>query len=928
MKNSFFNANKYILIHLLSLAVFFISVLLLPLSQAFSSEVAKSGIEKGDTSNSSYSIDQRKCPPVLEAWVRDDYEDQTSWGLEYNSEAKTCHTSVQSYKDLMNQKGTATNFSNPQDLGDYFQKKFSQQISPVYKNYLSNCYKQSPQKALSAQTKFYSVATKLVAANSSIIDEIAHIDFMSPQISFLSEVECSSGWPEINSKCEAYRKSNRECPISSKEKELDKLVTKTMDKLPKIEAMVELRHICIEKVARETTMAQKKMKEYCDRMGATIEVMRNEIPWVRGQAFQKAAVKKGPNALFGNYKTEYNLSYATIAKGISDQFTDNRKALVDLYKSNLEDFRCMKQRQPVDSCDFNKIRTRVNALPDLRSEDLFSSQNPQDREASTYFSAEKCILERHEDRAQTKKIVGDSVKGIALTVATFGLGEAVSGIQILNATNKLSLAKQSLFAANTGLNVAMTGEGLEQAYKSCSAETKSVISIAKNKEAMVANACQSSASGLSQAKEKENSCIIDALLTAPSVLPLAGTFPSLRSLLNKSGTAANVNEVATSTGTVVKDLENTVGSKKNVKDTETSSSEVAPKSSKTERTAVNSPKVDELPDYLGMGSKEAESAVNLGETLRARKINPRKTHIPEFSDQVNKHIDFARKSIGVQKDRDVKKRLSILDQFDAEASKRVKDKNVTYEWWHDFNYRLSILMTPKLGRTVVSGSSQDKFAAALLKKDRWKTHESFRAAAAELKKGKPSAFNEFAVADAYPKHIVIPTIDGIHGIAALNSTFGTDVSIIGMIGKRIRADGREMYPDHFFRHDHVHVKNEKFLDKRQDLSRKIKVKLRQNYLNYRDNVPLSGDRRNAFEFAYFFATHELMGTEDIIRYGGNYDTMLDDEVIKYVRNPDWYASIVPPWASESDAAAKKFLQMSLQELKKFSESYYKDISKK
>lgn len=45
-------------------------------------------------------------------------------------------------------------------------------------------------------------------------------------------------------------------------------------------------------------------------------------------------------------------------------------------------------------------------------------------------------------------------------------------------------------------------------------------------------------------------------------------------------------------------------------------------------------------------------------------------------------------------------------------------------------------------------------------------------------------------------------------------------------------------------------------------------------------------------------------------------------MVKMVRDPDWYAGVVPQWAQTSDENAKKFLDMAHKELKSFSRKFY------
>lgn len=908
--------------------------------------------EVGTAKRSSFaSTPENQCPTLLKEWIEDDFKDKKSWGFDYKSEAKTCQGQIQAYRDYASQKNRNLNFDGPESLGKYFSEKFSKEINPAYKRSLEKCNSLPHEQAVEVQTRFYSAGTKFEAANSAIVDEVVYIDSVLPDAKgSLAGFECPPIWPDIKKKCEIQKLSARDCSSpNEKQERFDDLVKRTQTLIPEIEALISAQQNCIASFSKGpgsraggqlSKSAKEKIAISCDPIGAAIEIKRNEIPWVRGEAFQKVAVKRPALPRSGVYNTEYDLSTENLSKAVAQQLTHNREALASSYKSNLEDFRCLTNG-PTNgqACEFQKIRTHLEALPELRKTQFTGSR--QDQEARTYFEAEKCLLERHEDRERTKKVVDSSMAGIALTAVTFGLGEAIAGIQVINAASKMALVKQGLIAVNTAVNIGIAGVALKGAYQACSKETETVIAVAKRSDLTKENVCSSSKSGISQAKDRENNCIVAALLSAPSVLPFAGAIPSLRNLTNKSVPAATSEETAVvaadnanRAANVVAKVEKpaapapppaqappTVSSQAAAKETATGSAG-APKTA-----TVPSKGKSGTPEYLVVGSKDAESAVKLGDTLRARSIDPKSTHIPEFAGKVDSHVDFARKSIQAQNTSDTPERLKLLNDFAAEAAARVRDGKVTYEWWHDYNYRLSILMTPAKDRTAVAGGYEDKFARALLDSGNWKTAEGFRETASKQEARFFSMYEPHDVAKAYPGQIVIPSVEGDLGIAALNATYGSNTSIIGMVGNKLRADGREMHPDHFFRHDHVHVGNDAFVNSRYEIPVEMRTQLRQNYMQYRDSVPNSEDRRNAFEFSYFIVTHELPGVDSITRERGNFTRLTEPDMVKMVRDPDWYAGAVPAWAKESDAGAKKFLEMSLKELKAFSEKYYKNGSR-
>ncbi|MCB9027396.1 MAG: hypothetical protein H6625_13830 [Bdellovibrionaceae bacterium] len=532
-------------------------------SETFRSKVNQF-LYKGDSSE---LVKKDQCPPILEEWAIDDLKDKSSWGLDYKSEIKTCQSQIQNYRDIINQKNKSLKFPNPANLSDYYSNKFSKQINPAYKKSIDNCNQLSTEKAFVTQTRFYSAGTKLEAANSSIIDELAHIDAILPDTVMLNGIECPFIWPEIKSKCDLSKWSAKECD-STKKQQLSLIVKKTQDLVPMIEDLIAAQHNCVKKISREpsaklgrslTKKAQQKIKNSCDPIGSVIEILKNEIPWVRGADFQEVTVKQKASPRNAIFSTKYDLSDSAVALGITKQLKHNRNALVETYKKNLEDFRCLTSAPKGNmNCDFEEIRTHLQVLPDLRNKELFS-KNSEDNEAKMYFEAESCLLERHEDRAQTKNIVDDKLMAVTFTLISYGLIVA-SGIKVVNATSKLTQYRQgSLYLANTGLNVTLAGQASKQFIQACSSETKAVIDVANQVDLNKENVCYDPKSSLSQAKDLENHCILTAILTAPSVLPFISAVPSLKSFAMKvkmnEANVGNINPIANTTGTIVETKE-------------------------------------------------------------------------------------------------------------------------------------------------------------------------------------------------------------------------------------------------------------------------------------------------------------------------------------------------------------------------------------
>lgn len=338
---------------------------------------------------------------------------------------------------------------------------------------------------------------------------------------------------------------------------------------------------------------------------------------------------------------------------------------------------------------------------------------------------------------------------------------------------------------------------------------------------------------------------------------------------------------------------------------------------------VSSSKGD--PNILKLLNQDREFAdqfLALGKKLRTSNIDPKLTHIDEFASDVPDHLDYFKNSIieqGIQPER-----LEVLKKFEAEALERIKGQNVTYEWWLAFNHRLSILATPKSKRTAIAGGVEQVFDAYLLKKEAWLTFESYQKAKNYLPKEQFPSLSIENASDYFPESIMLPTIknNGELSIGFFNETNGHGLYPIGLARTNAMIDGREMYPDHFYRHDFVHAGNDRYFLSRSGRNEVEMIELGMKYKSYRETLPIEGDRRAAFEFAYFFSTHELgLYIDDVMR---KRQTNLSKrkELPKMFTDPSWFKNenLIPAWARESEEGAKNFIRMMDQELFYFSQT--------
>ena len=484
----------------------------------------------GGPDTKEYVAEDGNCPTLLKKWVDDDFTDQSSFFFPFPSEAKTCQTAVRGYQDYLKSAKKNPDLAGSTSLGGHLSQKFKDQVHPSYQDrFLKDCKTLPPEKATAIQTRFYAASSRIAAVNAPIIDEVSYYDSLLPSApGILHGLDCTPMFPDNNKKCSEFKTQAQSCAVN-KQKRFDDMVARTKKNLTIIEDLTRAHKNCVKEITglsgRAYTAEEKAGVKTCDAFLQVIELKKNETPWIRGEIFGKLAIKEKPNPR-NKFVTQYDFENKSIEKAMNEQISANRKALTDTYNSNLENFRCLSGSMTSNGkpCDFKKIRTDISTLPPLDRND-FGTKDQKDREATTYLEAEKCLLERGEDRAKTQEIISSSGKGVVFTILTAGLGGIASGgVRAINAASKVGRAA----SIGSGLlGAALTTEDLKHTYDKCSIETKMVHSFSGKSEVTAENICSDPKSQLAQAREKESDCLVSALLSAPGLLPYAAAVPSL-----------------------------------------------------------------------------------------------------------------------------------------------------------------------------------------------------------------------------------------------------------------------------------------------------------------------------------------------------------------------------------------------------------------
>ena len=509
-------------------AIYFVLILLFSVS-IYAGELATGGSGKSNTDINKKEYEPRdgQCPHILQKWVQDDIDDSHAWGfIKFKSEFKTCEGAIKTYRQYLVERKESAQFHNPNHLGQHLNQKYKNRIHPSYQEkFLNDCSKIPQHESAAVQTRFYAASARIEATNSAILDEVSYFDSVLPKsTSVLDGVECTQVFPENNKKCLDYKMQARSC-AQDKQKRFDYLVKKTKQNLMLIQDLEIAHEKCMNKM-------QANEKSSCDNFLRVIELKKNETPWVRGEIFEKRAIKK--KGLFRGkgsateFITNYDFNDGNIEKAVEEQMTANRKSLSDNYKNNLVNFRCLTNStlDNGEKCDFNKIRTDLSALPNLVRDD-FNYTNPKDFEARTYVDAESCLLQSGKRREEHVSEIDKAGRDAAIGLLTLGVGSVATGVKVVNAASKVSRNLTILTVAG-GLTGSIITADL---HKECSKETKLVSDLSNNKSNVTKeNICFDPMSTLSQAREEENNCVVGALLSGTNLLPFMGSVPSLARL--------------------------------------------------------------------------------------------------------------------------------------------------------------------------------------------------------------------------------------------------------------------------------------------------------------------------------------------------------------------------------------------------------------
>ena len=217
------------------------------------------------------------------------------------------------------------------------------------------------------------------------------------------------------------------------------------------------------------------------------------------------------------------------------------------------------------------------------------------------------------------------------------------------------------------------------------------------------------------------------------------------------------------------------------------------------------------------GLDHVRENLRLVERLRKDKVDPHTSHIQEFAELIDIHIAFIEEGIQSQNfsNKDKEMRLNLLESLKSEAQEHQDSQKVTYRYWFNLNFRLSILATP-IARLPIYLIDITTLIANKTIED---TIQSFQKLEKIIQEGykqdvRSTWHNIWYLIDSFPERVIIPTKHQL-GQVSINETHGTGVHFVGLNNKPIPADGTNMHPYQFFLHDIAHAYQAQDIDNPQ-----------------------------------------------------------------------------------------------------------------
>ena len=606
-----------------------------------------------------------------------------------------------------------------------------------------------------AVAEYYYSLKRLADGAERSLDNITAIDLMMGEGGLLKDVPCRSFDAVsrgVKSQCSSIKQCSKGSSKgnSSENSVLEESAKDTLLALQGIEAIErEIRKLKGPR-ARNLSKNRKKIQELRERQ----KNIQSLYPWTLGKVFQDSYNQNDYINYAKSSEEVKSQMEVQMAGLIKSQLAHTRGKLKERKEDLLKATACIKGKDSFcEELDMDKILAHTPAInhedvfergrrKELRKKSEEQSLSAEEKKewrrlltkagsADTLFDQVDCLQEQRKAVKEVNKELSFLALDTAIVIGTMGLGTvAVAGRLALRVGGAVSKAKKLTKAKRLqnlgvfGTDASFSAPYMKEAMNICEdkinqleetvMDEQRAEETANNKEP--GKKCERLTVGAKHTSDVK-SCILQASLASlPITLPILGLsglaiVKQLRSA--KANSPAVSSSSATPSSSVASSSPATPSSSATPSSPADKAEEVtlelrispvqrrkAEVKLEQELQAIrNSPQESVLkeqgfkPTYY-RGVDQAREFNEVARYLRTIKADPKKTHIPYFADQVDKTIADFEKGFRKQHQNNpefLTERLKILEALKKEAQKRMKDENVTYDWWADFNLRLAMI---------------------------------------------------------------------------------------------------------------------------------------------------------------------------------------------------------------------------------------------
>ena len=142
--------------------------------------------------------------------------------------------------------------------------------------------------------------------------------------------------------------------------------------------------------------------------------------------------------------------------------------------------------------------------------------------------------------------------------------------------------------------------------------------------------------------------------------------------------------------------------------------------SQIKKRSLNSSNLGSLMDSEKNAPLQSKNFLALGQKIKSRNYT-KSEHISFLETEITEQLIFIKSNLVS------KEQQALFTLFKTEFEQRKDRKELSYEWWLMYTYRLSILVTTKENRQAVKigNSDEDPFSKKFLQNNAWLKHDDF-----------------------------------------------------------------------------------------------------------------------------------------------------------------------------------------------------------